>query len=119
MFDIGWTEMAVIAVIAILVIGPKELPVVLRSLGRWAGKARRTMRDIQSGIEEMMQESEISNLKDDLNAAAEHFDVKEQIKKSLDLSEPRDGASDGGGPVAEGDKTASRDKPGKTASKSE
>jgi sec-independent protein translocase protein TatB len=118
MFDIGWTEMAVIAVIAILIIGPKELPVVLRSLGRWAGKARRAARDIQSGIEELARESELSDLKNELSDAAEHLDVKEQIKESLDPLEPGNGNdSDGGKPADKSDKPAS-DEAGKSAGKS-
>ena len=42
MFDIGWSELVVIAVVALIAIGPKELPAVLRMVGQWMGKARKT-----------------------------------------------------------------------------
>ena len=47
MFDIGWTEMAVIALVVIIFIGPKELPGVLRTLGQWVSKARAMAREFQ------------------------------------------------------------------------
>ena len=49
MFDIGWSEMAVVALIALLVIGPKELPNTMRMVGRWTRKARALTREFRSG----------------------------------------------------------------------
>ena len=70
MFDIGWSELLVIAAVALIVIGPKELPGVLRSVGHWMGKIRRMASDFQNQFNEAMREAEMSDLKkhaDDLN----------------------------------------------------
>ena len=51
MFDIAWSELGVIAVVALVVIGPKDLPRVLRTMGQWTSKARSMAREFQSGLE--------------------------------------------------------------------
>ena len=53
MLDIGWPELILIAALTVIVIGPKELPVVLRALGRWVGKARALAREFRGSIEEI------------------------------------------------------------------
>ena len=63
MFDIGWSEIAVIAVVALIAIGPKELPGVLRMVGQWMGKARRMAADFQGQFQEAMREAEMADLK--------------------------------------------------------
>ncbi|MBT4768932.1 MAG: twin-arginine translocase subunit TatB [Rhodospirillaceae bacterium] len=62
MFDIGWTEMALVAMVAILVIGPKELPRVLRNMGRAMGKARSLAREFRKNIDEMAEEVDVNEL---------------------------------------------------------
>ncbi|MBT7979508.1 MAG: twin-arginine translocase subunit TatB, partial [Rhodospirillaceae bacterium] len=56
MLDIGWTEILVIAVVAIVVIGPKDLPRALRTVGQWVGKARAMSRDLQNSVNDMISE---------------------------------------------------------------
>jgi sec-independent protein translocase protein TatB len=63
MFDIGWSEIAVIAVVALIAIGPKELPGVLRTVGQWMGKARRMASEFQGQFQEAMREAEMADLK--------------------------------------------------------
>jgi len=63
MFDIGWSEIAVIAVVALVVIGPKELPGVLRMVGQWMGKARKMAAEFQGQFREAMREAEMADLK--------------------------------------------------------
>ncbi|MDE2601988.1 MAG: twin-arginine translocase subunit TatB [Bradyrhizobium sp.] len=63
MFNIGWSEIAVIAVVALIAIGPKELPGVLRMVGRWMGKARRMAAEFQGQFNEAMREAEMADLK--------------------------------------------------------
>ncbi len=63
MFDIGWSEFALIAVVALIAIGPKELPGVLRTLGQWMGKARKMAAEFQSQFQEAMREAEMADLK--------------------------------------------------------
>ena len=63
MLDIGWSEMFMIAVVAIVVIGPKELPRTLRTIGQWVAKARSLTREFQSNIDDMIAQSEIDDLR--------------------------------------------------------
>jgi sec-independent protein translocase protein TatB len=77
MFDIGWDEMLFTAIIAIVVIGPKELPRALRTAGQWIGKIRRVSGHFRSGIETMIREAELEEMEQkwrEQNAAimAEH-----------------------------------------------
>ena len=62
MFDVGFDEMLVIAVIAIVVIGPKDLPRALRTLGQWVAKVRRVSGHFRSGIETMIREAELEEM---------------------------------------------------------
>ena len=62
MFDIGWDEMLLTAFIAIIVIGPKDLPRALRTAGQWMGKIRRVSGHFRSGIETMIREAEIEDM---------------------------------------------------------
>jgi sec-independent protein translocase protein TatB len=63
MFDLGWGKIVIIAVIALVVIGPKELPAVLRTVGQWMGKIRRMAAEFQSQFQEAMREAEMADLK--------------------------------------------------------
>ncbi|MPZ58835.1 MAG: twin-arginine translocase subunit TatB [Rhizobiales bacterium] len=63
MFDIGWSELVIIGVVALIVIGPKELPGVLRMAGQWIGKVRRMASDFQGQFQEAMREAEMADLK--------------------------------------------------------
>ena len=72
MFDIGFDEMLVIAIVAIVVIGPKDLPLALRSVGRWVAKLRRVSGHFRSGIETMIRDAELEEMEKkwrDQNAA--------------------------------------------------
>lgn len=73
MFDIGWSELVVIGVVALIAIGPKELPGVLRMIGQWMGKARRMAADFQGQFNEAMREAEMADIKksfDDISSAS-------------------------------------------------
>src|SRR5258708_4460421 len=63
MFDVGWSELVVIAVVALIAIGPKELPGVLRLVGQWMGKARKMASEFQGQFQEAMREAEMADLK--------------------------------------------------------
>jgi sec-independent protein translocase protein TatB len=65
MFDIGWGELLVIGIVALVVIGPKELPGVVRTLGQTVAKLRRMAADFQHQFNEAMREAEIADLKTD------------------------------------------------------
>src|SRR5215813_4334206 len=85
MFDIGWSELVVIAVVALIAIGPKELPGVLRMVGQWMGKARRMAAEFQGQFQEAMREAEMADLKksfDEVKEAASGF-TKSDVMTSL------------------------------------
>ena len=95
MFDIGWSELLVIGMVALVVIGPKELPTVLRTVGQWMTKIRRMASEFQGQFQEAMREAEMDELKknvDSLNQAATNLgsdfnpvaDIEKDIKKSFD-----------------------------------
>jgi sec-independent protein translocase protein TatB len=62
MFDIASGELLLVALVALLVIGPKDLPRVLRVVGNWVGKARRVAGQFRSGFDEMVRQSELEEL---------------------------------------------------------
>ncbi|TKD51378.1 Sec-independent protein translocase protein TatB [Sphingomonas baiyangensis] len=62
MLDFNMTEMLVVAVVALLVIGPKDLPRAMRMVGQWVGKARGVARQFRSGFDAMVREAELSEM---------------------------------------------------------
>jgi sec-independent protein translocase protein TatB len=83
MFDISWSHILAIAVVALVVIGPKDLPRVLRTLGKWAGKARAVAREFQSSIDQMIRESELDEVRKEVEQVAS-TDIGHEIEKSVD-----------------------------------
>jgi sec-independent protein translocase protein TatB len=72
MFDIGWGEFLVIGIVALVVIGPKELPGVVRTLGQTVAKLRRMASDFQNQFNEAMREAELVDLKKDAEKMIEN-----------------------------------------------
>src|SRR6478672_6942324 len=73
MFDIGWSELLVIAVVAIIVVGPRELPRLMRTFGHYVGKLRRMAADFQRQFEDAVRDTEIDEVRkamQDLHAQA-------------------------------------------------
>ena len=68
MFDIGWSEFVVIGVVALIAIGPKELPGVLRAVGQWTTKIRRMASEFQSQFQEALREAEMADLKKEVDS---------------------------------------------------
>src|SRR5687768_12087013 len=62
MFDIASTELLLVAAVALIVIGPKELPLVMRKVGQWAGRARGVARQFRSGFDAMVREAELEEM---------------------------------------------------------
>ena len=103
MFDIGWSEFVLIAVVALIAIGPKELPGVLRTVGQWMTKARRMAAEFQSQFQEAMREAEMADLKksfDEVREAASGFgsgnimtSLEKDVSNALridDVDKPKD-----------------------------
>ncbi|MEP2706431.1 MAG: Sec-independent protein translocase protein TatB [Roseibium sp.] len=87
MFDIGWTEIMVIACVAIIVVGPKDLPRMLRTLGQTMGKMRKMSREFQStfndALKEVEQQADIADMKKTVDEAA-NFNPLGDLKKSIE-----------------------------------
>ena len=78
LFDIGWPEFLLIGVVALVVIGPKDLPKALRVAGYWVRKARTLSREFQSSIDQMIREAELDEMRQELKKATE-FDLEQGI----------------------------------------
>ena len=91
MFNIGWSELLLIAVVAIIVVGPKELPRLMRTFGHYAGKLRRAAADFQRQFEDAMQESELDEMRkalDDVRTTAASMQTSTSLDRPLMLPEP-------------------------------
>ena len=90
MFDIGWSELLLIGIVALIAIGPKELPGALRTLGQWMGKVRRMASEFQNQFHEAMREAELADLKKEVDEMATkaqsyaHFDPIEDVRRDLE-----------------------------------
>jgi|ERR1043165_4248402 sec-independent protein translocase protein TatB len=84
MFDIGFSEMMVIAVLALIVIGPERLPRVARTLGHLAGRLQRYVSDVKADINREIELDELRKMRDSMQQAASSFQssVNEEISKA-------------------------------------
>ena len=67
MFDIGWQELFILAVLAIIVVGPKDLPRAIQTVTHWIRKARSMARDLQDGLDDVVREAELDDIKTEAN----------------------------------------------------
>jgi sec-independent protein translocase protein TatB len=89
MFDISWTEFLLIGVVALIFIGPKELPAVLRTLGQWTRKVRSMAADFQSQFQEAMREAEMADLKkqvDDIAHDIKSYDPLKDVRSDVEAA---------------------------------
>jgi sec-independent protein translocase protein TatB len=87
MFDISWSEFLLIGVVALIVIGPKELPGVLRTLGQYTRKVRRMAGEFQNQFQEAMREAEMTDLKKEVDAMAsdiKNYDPLEDVRSDVE-----------------------------------
>jgi sec-independent protein translocase protein TatB len=90
MFDIGWSELLLIGIVALIAIGPKELPGALRTLGQWMAKVRRMASEFQNQFHEAMREAELADLKKEVDEMATkaqsyaNFDPIDDIRKDIE-----------------------------------
>jgi sec-independent protein translocase protein TatB len=121
MFDIGWSEMAVIALIALVVIGPKELPNAMRTVAKWARKARSLAREFQSGVDDMIREADLDDARKAFDAT-KTFDIDKVLEDTVDptgslreeAEELRDTAQSAGASEAEAEVEAEEPDAGET-----
>jgi sec-independent protein translocase protein TatB len=88
MFDISWSEFLLIGVVALIVIGPKELPAVMRTLGQWTRKIRGMASEFQNQFQEAMREAEMTDLKKEVDDMAR--DVKDSVRQLDPLKDVRE-----------------------------
>ncbi|HVY18915.1 MAG TPA: Sec-independent protein translocase protein TatB [Bauldia sp.] len=82
MFEIGWTELVLIAVVAIVVIGPKDLPRAMRIVGQWTARMKRMARDFQGQFNEALKEAELDGVQKDLQSLSK-IDPIGRVRKEL------------------------------------
>ena len=83
MFDFAWSEIALIAGVALVVIGPKDLPVAIRAVSGFVKKARRMAGEFQTHVDEMMKEADLKDVRDSLNEIR-NFDIRGTVEKAVD-----------------------------------
>lgn len=89
MFDIGWSELLIIAVMALIVVGPKDLPVLLRAIGRYVGIIRRQASEFRAQFDEALRESEFDQIRKDVagikqDVASTVHEAGRHIEQDLD-----------------------------------
>ena len=88
MFDIGWQELLILAILAIIVIGPKDLPRAIRSVTHWIRKARGMARSLQDGLDDMVREAELDDIKNQANSImSNELDPANTIARELDMTD--------------------------------
>jgi len=83
MFDFAWSEFALIAVVAMIAIGPKDMPVAIRAVTGWIKKARRMAAEFQTHVDEMVREADLSEIRSSINEIR-NFDIKGEIERTVD-----------------------------------
>ena len=83
LFDLGMSELLLIGVVALVVIGPKDLPKALRVAGFWVRKARTLSREFQSSVEQMIREAELDEMRQELKKATE-IDLDKEFRQTID-----------------------------------
>jgi sec-independent protein translocase protein TatB len=93
MFEIGWSEILLIGIVALIAIGPKELPGVLRTVGQWTAKLRRMATEFQNQFHEAMREAELADLKkevDEMTSQAKsyaNFDPVADVRREFESAQ--------------------------------
>ena len=77
MFDISWSEFLILAVVTLIFVGPKELPVFLRTLGRYAGIVKRQASEFRAQFDEAMRDAELDQLRKEMEG------VRQDVGRSL------------------------------------
>jgi sec-independent protein translocase protein TatB len=83
MFDLAWSELGMIAAVALILIGPKDMPVAIRTITDMIKKARRMASEFQTHVDEMMREANLGEVRDQISAIR-NFDVRSEIERHID-----------------------------------
>ena len=94
MFDVAPTELLLVAVVALLVIGPKDLPRLMRTVGQWAGRAKAMARHFRTGLDAMMQQAELEEMEKKWREENERIMREHPIANPPSPEPPQDAAPD-------------------------
>jgi len=83
MFDLGWWELAIVGLLMILILGPKELPHAMRAMAKFLRKARRLASEFQGHMDDLMRESELADVKETVQSISKK-DIGREIEKVVD-----------------------------------
>lgn len=83
MFDFAWSEIALIGVVALIAIGPKDMPVAIKTVTQVIKKARRMAAEFQTHVDEMVRETDLHEIRDHINEIR-RFDLRGQIERAVD-----------------------------------
>lgn len=83
MLDLGWPELGLIVVLAVLILGPKELPTAMRTVAKWVKRIRGMAREFQGHLDDVVREAELQEVRDGLNKA-KRMDLGREIEKEVD-----------------------------------
>ena len=97
MFDVAPSELLLVAIVALLVIGPKDLPLALRAMGKWIGKVRRMSNHFRAGVETMIREAELAEVEKEWRERNARIMAEHPDSDMLDATAPQPEA----GPVME------------------
>ncbi|MEL7447373.1 MAG: Sec-independent protein translocase protein TatB [Pseudomonadota bacterium] len=88
MFDLGASELLVIIIVAILVIGPKDMPLAMRAAGRWIGKVRRVSAHFRTGVDAMVREAELEDMEKKWKTQNEEIMKRSSASAEAEAGEP-------------------------------
>lgn len=103
MFDLGWSELLLIAVIALVVVGPRDLPRMMRTAGQYMAKARKVAREFQATFDELAKETEVEELRREVAALKSQATAPlTEMRKDLDkaMQPPSSSPTEGAGSAA-------------------
>ena len=76
MFEVGWSEIIIVAVVALVVVGPKDLPLLLRTIGRYAGEAKRYLDAFRSQFDEVVRKADLDLVRKEMNDVRAAVDME-------------------------------------------
>ena len=83
MFDFAWSEIMLIGIVALIAIGPKDLPIAMKAVSGMIKKARRMAAEFQTHVDDMMREADLKEIRDQINEIR-NFDLKGEIERTVD-----------------------------------